>query len=71
MRPAILIIAAALLAVGCAQQQSMAVMEEAAPAPLACEPYDGAEAVIALARSHIIILGEAIHGTEESPAASI
>ena len=35
----------------------------------ACDAYAGADEVAALAASHIIVFGEAIHGTEESPAA--
>lgn len=34
-----------------------------------CEPYAGVEQLVSLAQTHVIILGEAIHGTRESPAA--
>lgn len=34
-----------------------------------CDPYEGAASLGEMVESHVIILGEAIHGTRESPAA--
>lgn len=56
------------ISAACATNSAAPPDVTSAPPP-ECEAYDGAEAVADLAGSHIVILGEAIHGTEESPAA--
>ncbi len=43
--------------------------DQPAMAAVDCPSYDGVDAVAALAPTHVIILGEAMHGTNESPEA--
>lgn len=60
----------ALLVGACGRPAGSGAQAAEATAPaFDCEVYDGAGEVAAFAQSHVIIFGEAIHGTNESPAA--
>ncbi len=67
MRGAISIVILAVCA-ACATTRPEAGLGSGTQVP-ACHPYEGFEVIAEKAESHIIILGEAIHGTTESPAA--
>jgi len=67
---ALISLAAFAFALGaCGAPSETALPDQPAVAALDCPHYDGVEAVAALAADHVIIFGEAIHGTNESPDA--
>ncbi|OYW86713.1 MAG: hypothetical protein B7X53_12020 [Hyphomonas sp. 34-62-18] len=67
MRGAIAVVMLALCA-ACGTAPVAVVPGSGTPVP-ACHPYQGFEVIAEKAESHIVVFGEAIHGTNESPAA--
>lgn len=67
MRGAIGVVMLTLCA-ACATAPAAIVPGSGTPVP-ACHPYEGFEVIAKKAESHIVVFGEVIHGTNESPAA--